>query len=119
MAKKFGKSMDEVLAETDAEEVVRGEKAAIAESAPSVSAPIAEASELERQAGVVPLTIHVTPEDRRRIRHLVAETGISAQQLGLAAWSLLLASRGLPPMAPTKANVPDGRRKKTTGGGRG
>ena len=117
MAKKFGKSLDEALAETDAADVVKG----LAEPPPPepirYAPPAMIQPEVERRLDIVPLTIHVAPEDRRRLRQLSLDAGMSMQQLGIVAWSLLLESRGLPPMKPTKANVPDGRRRKANGAG--
>ncbi len=113
MAKKFGFTLGAALAKTTAAAVVSGEAPTAAPPEEPISAPEAEASALERQAGVVPLTIHVAPGDRKRLKQLSLDSGRSLQSLGIEAWSLLMQSRGLPPLAPTKANVPDGRRKRS------
>ena len=116
MSKKFGFSLDSVLAGTDAAEVAKGTAAETPAEAP-IAAPEAEGSALEREAGIKPLTIHLAPGDHRRLKQLALDSGRSLQSLGIEAWSLLMQSRGLAPLAPTKANVPDGRRKR--GGGEG
>ena len=61
---------------------------------------------------VVPVNILVDPADRRRLRQLSLDTGLSLQRLGHEAWNRLLEARGLPPLRPVAANVPSGRRRK-------
>lgn len=113
MAKKFGKSLDEALLESDAAEVVRGEDTG-PEAQPKRTDAIAGRA-AERALPIVPLTIHVDREDRKRLRRLSIDADMSLQQLGISAWNLLLESRGLPPLKPAKANVPDGRRRRPNG----
>ena len=119
MAKGFGFSLEKALEKSKAAEVVTGEPTA--PPAPAPAAPPEPASAVqrtvERPLDIVPVTIQVTPEDRKRLRQLALDSGRSLQSLGIEAWSLLLESRGLSPLAPTKANVPDGRRRKANGAG--
>jgi hypothetical protein len=61
---------------------------------------------------VVPVNILVDPADRKRLRQLSLDTGLSLQRLGHEAWNRLLEARGLPPPRPVAANVPSGRRRK-------
>ena len=61
---------------------------------------------------IVPLNILVTPADRKRLRQLSLDTGLSLQKLGHEAWNALLEKRGLPPLEPVRANVPSGRSKR-------
>ena len=58
---------------------------------------------------VVPVNVLVAPEDRRRLRQLSLDAGLSLQKLGHEAWNLLLQKRGLPPLKPVSASVPSGR----------
>ena len=59
----------------------------------------------------VPVTFLVTAEDRKRLRHLSTDAGMSIQQLSHRAWNLLLAERGLADLEPLTANRPSGRRR--------
>ena len=83
-------------------------------------APVAEAAAVPVVAGlplttshqpIVPVNVLVTPADRKRLRQLSLDTGLSVQRLGHEAWNLLLEARGLPPLEPVAANIPSGRRK--------
>jgi hypothetical protein len=58
---------------------------------------------------IVPVNILVTPRDRKRLRQLSLDTGLSLQKLGHEAWNKLLESRGLEPLEAVTANVPSGR----------
>jgi hypothetical protein len=58
---------------------------------------------------IVPINILVTPRDRKRLRQLSLDTGLSLQKLGHEAWNKLLESRGLEPLEPVTANIPSGR----------
>ncbi len=58
---------------------------------------------------IVPVNILVTPRDRKRLRQLSLDTGLSLQKLGHEAWNKLLELRGLEPLEPVTANVPSGR----------
>jgi hypothetical protein len=78
-----------------------------------VMASIDPAEPAERTAPlpreIVPVNILVTPSDRKRLRQLSLDTGLSLQKLGHEAWNKLLESRGLEPLEAVTANVPSGR----------
>jgi hypothetical protein len=57
---------------------------------------------------IVPINVLVTPADRKRLRQLSLDTGLSIQKLGHEAWNDLLKGRGLAPLEPVTANVPSG-----------
>ncbi|WP_157091368.1 hypothetical protein [Methylobacterium nodulans] len=40
----------------------------------------------------------ITEEDRKRLHHLRIDLGLTLQELGVQAWSLLLAKHRLPPL---------------------
>ena len=61
---------------------------------------------------IVPINILVTPPDRKRLRQLSLDSGLSLQKLGHEAWNLLLEARGLPPLEKVSANVPSGRQRR-------
>ena len=61
---------------------------------------------------IVPINILVTPTDRKRLRQLSLDSGLSVQKLGHEAWNLLLEIRGLPPLEKVSANVPSGRQRR-------
>lgn len=61
---------------------------------------------------IVPINFLVTPADRKRLRQLSLDTGLSLQKLGHEAWNALLKERGLAPLEPVTANVPSGRSKR-------
>jgi hypothetical protein len=61
---------------------------------------------------IVPVNILVTPQDRKRLRQLSLDTGLSLQKLGHEAWNRLLESRGLEPLEPVTANIPSGRLRR-------
>ena len=77
-------------------------------------APAPEPAALSPSASqtVVPVNILVDPADRKRLRQLSLDTGLSLQRLGHEAWNRLLEARGLPSLRPVTANVPSGRRRK-------
>jgi hypothetical protein len=99
-----GRSLADVVADIDDEPVV--------ETAPKPS-PVKREGEgaVTVQPAIVPINILVTPEDRRRLRQLSLDTGLSLQKLGHEAWNAMLRSRGLEPLASVSANVPSGRLK--------
>jgi len=80
----------------------------------ATTASKAEATPAPTPAGpeVVPVNVLVVPVDRKRLRQLSLDTGLSLQKLGHEAWNLLLQSRGLPPLKQVAANVPSGRRRR-------
>ena len=99
-----GRSLADVVSNIDGDEPPAAEPASVtALPAPSPVAP---------QQAIVPVNVLVTPADRKRLRQLSLDTGLSVQRLGHEAWNLLLASRGLPPLEPVAANVPSGRLKR-------
>ena len=61
---------------------------------------------------IVPVKILVTPHDRKRLRQLSLDSGLSMQRLGHEAWNMLLRARGLEPLEPVSANVPSGRLRR-------
>jgi hypothetical protein len=99
-----GRSLADVVSNIDGDEPLAAEPLSVtALPAPSPAAP---------QQTIVPVNVLVTPADRKRLRQLSLDTGLSVQRLGHEAWNLLLASRGLPPLEPVAANVPSGRLKR-------
>jgi len=61
---------------------------------------------------IVPINFLVTPADRKRLRQLSLDSGLSLQKLGHEAWNALLRERGLAPLEPVTANVPSGRSRR-------
>lgn len=61
---------------------------------------------------IVPVNVLVTPRDRKRLRQLSLDTGLSLQKLGHEAWNRLLEARGLEPLEAVAANVPSGRTRR-------
>jgi hypothetical protein len=75
----------------------------------SIDPPPPDAQVVPPLRDIVPVNILVTPRDRKRLRQLSLDTGLSLQKLGHEAWNKLLESRGLEPLEPVTANVPSGR----------
>jgi hypothetical protein len=112
-----GRSLAEVMAPIEDEGGMAHPPAAPA-AAPGAGAgsrPAPEAASGTLRGGgtdgqaVVPVNVLVAPEDRRRLRQLSLDAGLSLQKLGHEAWNLLLQKRGLPPLKPVSASVPSGR----------
>jgi len=61
---------------------------------------------------IVPVNVLITPRDRKRLRQLSLDTGLSLQKLGHEAWNRLLEARGLEPLEAVAANVPSGRARR-------
>lgn len=61
---------------------------------------------------IVPINVLVTPRDRKRLRQLSLDSGLSLQKLGHEAWNRLLEARGLEPLEAVAANVPSGRTRR-------
>ena len=99
MSIKRGRSLADIVADID-------EPSASPETLEPSHRPVDPAPE------IVPLNILVTPEDRRRLKQLSLDAGLSLQKLGHQAWNLLLESRGLPPLESVPANVPSGRTRR-------
>lgn len=108
MKRKTGISFDDLVGPPD-------DTAPAAPATPSTSTEVTGGggfSEGETVREIVPLTIHITPEDRMRLKILSAQTGLSLQKIGLEAFSLFLAAKGLPGLERVNASVPDGRKGK-------
>jgi hypothetical protein len=97
---KRGRSLADVVAGLEDES--QAEPAPVAVVALPVAAP----------QPIVPVNVLVTPADRKRLRQLSLDTGLSVQRLGHEAWNLLLEAKGLPPLESVAANVPSGRLKR-------
>ena len=74
-------------------------------------APVIPAGTEPVAVRIVPINFLVTPADRKRLRQLSLDTGLSLQKLGHEAWNALLRERGLPPLEPVTANVPSGLKR--------
>ena len=101
-SKRAGRALADVMGELDEEPI-----AASAPAAPEAAAP--------KEAGgpsIVPVNVLVTPRDRKRLRQLSLDTGLSLQKLGHEAWNRLLEARGLEPLEAVAANVPSGRTRR-------
>lgn len=101
-SKRAGRALADVMGELDEEPI-----AAAAPAAPEVAVPKETAG-----PAIVPINILVTPRDRKRLRQLSLDTGLSLQKLGHEAWNRLLESRGLEPLEAVAANVPSGRARR-------
>lgn len=101
-SKRAGRALADVMGELDEEPIA-------SPAAPASATPAAQ------EAGgpaIVPVNILVTPRDRKRLRQLSLDTGLSLQKLGHEAWNRLLESRGLEPLEAVAANVPSGRARR-------
>lgn len=74
-------------------------------------AALSEPTEQEASDKIVPVTILVTPEDRKRLRQLALDGDTSIQKIGHEAWNRYLQWKGLEPLTPVTANVPSGMRR--------
>lgn len=106
-SKRTGRALADVMGELD-EEPGAAPTPAAAEDAP---APIARDSAGAGPA-IVPINVLVTPRDRKRLRQLSLDSGLSLQKLGHEAWNRLLEARGLEPLEAVAANVPSGRARR-------
>jgi hypothetical protein len=103
-SKRAGRALADVMGELDEEQ-------------PVATPPLAVAAEplTTRGSGapaIVPINVLVTPRDRKRLRQLSLDTGLSLQKLGHEAWNRLLEARGLEPLEAVAANVPSGRARR-------
>lgn len=101
-SKRTGRALADVMGE------IEDEVAPVPASIPA--APIAA-----KEAGaptIVPINVLVTPHDRKRLRQLSLDTGLSLQKLGHEAWNKLLEARGLERLEAVAANVPSGRLRR-------
>lgn len=103
-SKRTGRALADVMGELEEE--------------PIAAAPVAPAAG-ERPADrdsaaptIVPVNVLVTPRDRKRLRQLSLDSGLSLQKLGHEAWNRLLEARGLEPLEAVAANVPSGRSRR-------
>lgn len=101
--KRAGRALADVMGDLD------DEPAASARTAPEPTP--ARAGEGAAPA-IVPVNVLITPGDRKRLRQLSLDTGLSLQKLGHEAWNLLLEARGLEPLKAAAANVPSGRARR-------
>lgn len=102
-SKRTGRALADVMGELDEEPTV----APIAPAA--VDAGVAKES---GTPAIVPINVQVTPRDRKRLRQLSLDTGLSLQKLGHEAWNRLLEARGLEPLEAVAASVPSGRSRR-------
>jgi hypothetical protein len=102
-SKRTGRALADVMGELDEEPATAPIAAATVDAAPiRDSAP----------PTIVPINVQVTPRDRRRLRQLSLDTGLSLQKLGHEAWNRLLEARGLEPLEAVAASVPSGRSRR-------
>jgi len=102
--KRVGRALADVMGEIEDEPT-----APVAALLPQQ--PAAEAGK-DPGPSIVPINILVTPDDRKRLRQLGLDSGLSLQKLGHEAWNRLLESRGLKPLEKVAANVPSGRSRR-------
>lgn len=79
----------------------------------SVTTEVSPAAKDKAGPAIVPVNVLVTPKDRKRLRQLSLDTGLSLQKLGHEAWNRLLEARGLEPLEAVAANVPSGRARRS------
>lgn len=102
-SKRTGRALADVMGELD-EEPAAPPTVAATEDSPAVRDSAAPA--------IVPVNVLVTPRDRKRLRQLSLDSGLSLQKLGHEAWNRLLEARGLEPLEAVAANVPSGRARR-------
>lgn len=102
-SKRTGRALADVMGELDEEPAAAPIAAATAEVA-----PVRDSA----SPAIVPINVQVTPRDRRRLRQLSLDTGLSLQKLGHEAWNRLLEARGLEPLEAVAASVPSGRSRR-------
>lgn len=102
-SKRTGRALADVMGELDEEPTA----APIAATAADV-VPVRESA----SPAIVPINVQVTPRDRKRLRQLSLDTGLSLQKLGHEAWNRLLEARGLEPLEAVAASVPSGRSRR-------
>lgn len=102
-SKRAGRALADVMGELDEEPTVAPITVAAAD--------ISVAKENGTPA-IVPVNVQVTPRDRRRLRQLSLDSGLSLQKLGHEAWNRLLEARGLEPLEVVAASVPSGRSRR-------
>ena len=102
-SKRTGRALADVMGELNEEPA-----AAPIAVATANAAPVRDAA----SPAIVPINVQVTPRDRRRLRQLSLDTGLSLQKLGHEAWNRLLEARGLEPLETVAASVPSGRSRR-------
>ena len=102
-SKRTGRALADVMGELDEKPAAAPIVAATADSA-----PVRESA----TPAIVPINVQVTPRDRKRLRQLSLDTGLSLQKLGHEAWNRLLEARGLEPLEAVAASVPSGRSRR-------
>ncbi|RIX97181.1 hypothetical protein D3218_19160 [Aureimonas flava] len=102
MSTKKGRTLADVMGGLD-DDTPEEASAAVAAPAAPIDPPAAK---------IVPVSVLVSPEDRKRLRQLSLDTGLSIQKLGHEAFNMMLEARGLPPLVPVSANVPSGRSRR-------
>lgn len=102
-SKRTGRALADVMGELDEEPAV-----------PPIAAAAGDAPAARDSAApaIVPINVLVTPRDRKRLRQLSLDSGLSLQKLGHEAWNRLLEARGLEPLEAVAANVPSGRARR-------
>ncbi|MFD1788568.1 hypothetical protein ACFSC3_13435 [Sphingomonas floccifaciens] len=101
-SKRTGRALADVMGELDEEPTAAPIPAT--EGVPAVRDSAAPT--------IVPINVLVTPRDRKRLRQLSLDSGLSLQKLGHEAWNRLLEARGLEPLEAVAANVPSGRARR-------
>lgn len=101
-SKRTGRALADVMGELDEE------------PAPPIAAATEDVPAARDSAApaIVPINVLVTPRDRKRLRQLSLDSGLSLQKLGHEAWNRLLEARGLEPLEAVAANVPSGRARR-------
>jgi hypothetical protein len=102
MSTKKGRDLSSILGNLDDDTV--DVAPAAAQAMPAAPQPAS--------SKIVPVNFLVTPEDRKRLRQLSLDTGMSLQKLGHEAWNRLLTEKGLAPLESVTANVPSGRLRR-------
>ncbi len=102
-SKRTGRALADVMGELDEEP-----------AATPIAATTADAALVRDSASpaIVPVNVQVTPRDRKRLRQLSLDSGLSLQKLGHEAWNRLLEARGLEPLEAVAASVPSGRSRR-------
>lgn len=102
-SKRTGRALADVMGELD-EDPAAAPIAAATENVPAARENTAPT--------IVPINVLVTPRDRKRLRQLSLDSGLSLQKLGHEAWNRLLEARGLESLEAVAANVPSGRARR-------
>ena len=102
-SKRTGRALADVMGELDEEPAASPITAATADAAPVRNSA---------SPAIVPVNVQVTTRDRKRLRQLSLDTGLSLQKLGHEAWNRLLEARGLEPLEAVAASVPSGRSRR-------